>query len=272
MKMQPWINMVLLAGLIAITGCDTGKEKEDIGLSESAEKKDAYDIYLKNKESAGDIPTRKERLEQRREEKRRLADAILSEGLVDEARINRTVEEYRAELVIAEYFNDLLKETVSDNVVRAYYDQHQDEFRRERARFIQVSIPFGENGLPTKEQAFDLAMQAYGVLIRDDFSETTLREQIPSVQVAIPSDSSWIELSAINETLREAVLALEPNHVAQPLLGNAEYLVVKLLEPVQEETVAFDQARDSIRFKLNNEIRLQEKSRLLGELLERPEL
>lgn len=258
MNVWTYVTLVFLAAA-SLAGCEREAANENV--AEAPEEDRAYDIYLKNKEKSGDLPSRDERLAQRRNEKERLASAILAEGVIDKEEIERAVEQYRSELVINRYFGKILTQQVSDEAVRKYFDEHPEEFVRRKAILVQATVPFDSNDGISKEQAFDIAMKIHRDIQNPEYTSEMIRDENPQVGLSGGID---VPLNSLDELIQNELLGLGNGEVTSPLLRGNEYVVLKLTSAISVEEIPFEQASEAIRFKLNNEIKLKEMQRLLA--------
>lgn len=141
---------------------------------------------------------------------------------------------------------------ISAEEVRAYYQEHRNQFRRAEQVLAQHAL------MPSKELAQQLADR---VLKGEDLGQAAAQLEAP---LADDGEPSWLDRGHMPAALENRVFALEPGKVAGPLPSNYGFHVVRVLakRPAMELDLA--QAAEEIQRLLS----AQKKEAMASSLVE----
>ena len=130
-------------------------------------------------------------------------------------------------LVQAEWNDAYLKVEVTPEQQQKFYDEHKDRYRETKAKLIY--IPFGANGVEgeAKEKAQKVAQQARGgvdfvKLVKEHSQDQSSAAQDGDMGMSIRSTTTQVP-----EAMRNAILALKPGQISEPLRHENGYYVFR---------------------------------------------
>ena len=142
----------VLAVMIAIAGCDSNSDSiaEVNGQSVTQAQ---FDAYLKFKR----VPTQNTQLVNRELddylEREGLAGQIEEQKLLPAEQVEAEVAEFRKQMLIGRYFEEFLKERVTDEAVRNYYATNPDQFQAKKIHVAHILVRTNPGLSETERQA-----------------------------------------------------------------------------------------------------------------------
>ena len=186
-----------------------------------------------------------------------LADAIEDEDLPDRARIEAELAEARREILISRYIDASLKEAVSDEGIRKYYDEHLQEFSARRVHVAHIMARTNrEMSEADKLAKLTTMREAHAKLVAGgDFSELAKQYSEDLVSGKRGGDLGRIKDDAIDPAIAAAVAKLKPGEFSGPVETKFGYHVIKVIEGPTVQQRDFQAAQGEIRYRLRNESR-----------------
>jgi peptidyl-prolyl cis-trans isomerase C len=225
-----------------------------------------FDAYLKYRNvSSGDASKRKAALDEyvRREG---LASAIESAGLLDSEALRVEINEHRKELLISRYFEQYLRDKVTDQAVLNYYNGNPAQFEEERVHVAHILLRT-QRDMDDSERNVKLttAQEVYSKLMAGgDFTVLAADYSEDKVSGKKGGDLGWLKRGAISQVFSEKVFGLEEGVITEPFETPFGFHVVKLIEPPQTIRKAFETVKGDIRYQLRNQAKQAELARLIG--------
>jgi parvulin-like peptidyl-prolyl isomerase len=128
---------------------------------------------------------------------------------------------------------------VTDEEVRAYYDAHRDELRREEVRLRIIAV---EDEAAVKEVVAALRKGAdFGALAR---------RRSRGLRAASGGDTGWVGSETLQAPVRDTVAVLNVGDTRGPLRRGSEFLVVRLEGRRRGATKTLAEARPEIELRL----------------------
>ncbi|HEX6927950.1 MAG TPA: peptidylprolyl isomerase [Gammaproteobacteria bacterium] len=212
-----------------------------------------FEAYL---EVAGIAPaseTERERALAQYRRKCALASAILATDALDQRLVDAEVENFRTELVLKRYFDQVLEGGLDETALREYYREHADRFGRTWLRFATVaSTDTSDENIAKLEDA-----------VRTGKQPGAMAAEFKSIASAINGDEIWY-FDRLDPELRELFEGRTRGDVIGPLIRDGMVTIYRIEEGPVLEGSSFDDVRQQIEFILRNEIRQREIDRLLS--------
>jgi peptidyl-prolyl cis-trans isomerase C len=197
---------------------------------------------------AGDLPGRF-----RREIETQLRQTVNADLALLEARargyekapeVAQAVRRYQEDLMERALYADYIFKgvTVTDEEIRAYYDQHKNDFMAPEKRRVSHIV------VPTREEAEEIEKEIAG---GERFEKLVLRStDTGSAKKA--GDLGWVSRpEAVGEL--EAVFSLEEGKVSGPIASRYGYHLFLVTEIVSEQPLDFEEAKERVRKRLIEE-------------------
>lgn len=189
--------------------------------------------------------------------RKKIAKSIVSEGKVNLDQIEAMVQEFRADLLLKVYFDQFLKDAVSDADVKSYYDSHSDEFTRNEINIAHIFIKASE---PDKKKlAKDIAERLSKGEI---FGQLAAEYSQDTVSAAKGGELGWVADGYLNKKFSQTIFSMEKEQLSEPFSTQEGIHIVKILEPPRSITIPFEQVQAKIREELTQQARQQEIKRL----------
>lgn len=175
---------------------------------------------------------------------------ILAQNAITMADVERDM---RTNLIIKAYMDSLMSQTdsVNEDDLRAYYDQHQDEFgphREVHARHILIRMdPNADQMTQATTKAKAEAVLAEAKKKGADFSALAAKNSEDETNAQNGGDLGWFGPGRMVASFDSATFALKPGEVSGLVQTQFGYHIIKLEEDRMSEAQDFDQVKDSIR-------------------------
>lgn len=152
------------------------------------------------------------------------------------------------------------KITVSDEETRAYYDGHPDLFKepeKVRARHILIRVdPQAEDSEKAEAQA-KLKEVQQRLEAGEDFS-TLAKEYSQGPSSARGGDLGYFRRGQMLEPFEEAAFALKPGEVSKVVETRFGYHLIKMLDKKPETTLSYEEVKDRLKERLQQQKRQQQ--------------
>lgn len=253
----------LCLALALTSGC--GKSDRDVAVvgGEPVSKAD-FEAYLAFKRISPDQKERLERALDEYTERAALTAAIEQEHKLDEARIKAELEEQRKEMVISRYFEELLRERVSDSAVRNFYDSHAQDYEERKLRVAHVLVRLSPSMDEAEQKARLVRAQEAFAKLRtgEDFAQVAATYSEDRISAPKGGDLGWIKQGGIDPKFSEVAFKLPAGQVSEPFQSQFGYHVIKVLEGPATVKRPFESVAGDIRYRLRQEAKQAELTRL----------
>jgi peptidyl-prolyl cis-trans isomerase C len=263
--MMQYQRLALAASLLAVllAGCDSSGDSiaEVNGKPVTQER---FDAYLKFKR----VPTQNNQWVSRELdeylEREGLAGQIEEQGLLPAEQIDTEVAEFRKQMLISRYFEEFLRERVTDEAVRNFYATNPDQFQAKKIHVAHILLRTNQAMSEAERQALlTKAQEVYSranaqedfALLAEEYSE----DQLSAKQAG---DLGWLQEGAIDPTFSNKVFAMKAGELSEPLVTPFGFHVVKVIEGPQVIKQPFDAVSGDIRYRLRQEAKQAELDRL----------
>ena len=265
------IMFVILLSIFVVMGCqDKGQKDKSVLARIDGEKitKDEFDAYLDFKRIKVHDEKQEKRLLKDYVDRIALAKAIEKEKLLDEKLINAEFDEFKKEMIISRYFEKLLKDKVSKDAVKNYYNTHEKEYEQKR---VQVAhILFRTNKRMTEPEIkakLTSAQEAYSKLESgEDFGKVAELYSEDKASSKKGGDLGWIKEGGIDPRFSKIVFEMKPGEISKPFKTAFGYQIAKLIEGPKIIKRPFRAVRGEINYQLRNKTKEAEMERLVKKL------
>ena len=260
-------NTVMTVALIALVGCSgdpDGKSLAQVGDKEISQ--EAYAAYLDFKRVPQQDADRSGRMLDDYLEREAIAQQVATSKYIDAAMAEVEVDEFRKQMLISRYFENYLKDKVTDEAVQNYYNTHQDEYQVEQAKVAHILIRTHDNMSEEERRArLTLAQEAYSKAKTDaSFEELVAEYSEDKISAKQGGVIGWVKRGAIDVVFSERVFAMQANEISEPFSTPFGFHVVKLIEAPRTVTTPFEKVKGDIRYRLRQEAKQAETDRLLS--------
>jgi len=243
-----------LEALLLLPGCDRGVASVDGRIIT----REQFDAFLAERRMQG------EGVLDAFLEREALADAIEEQGL--DPRTQAELNELKKDLLINRYFERFLAQSVSDEDVARYYDEHKSEFEEREIHPAHILIRTRKRMQPVEREAqrtkaFEAYSKVHSGLL--DFKAAAKQYSDDRQTAERGGDLGWLNLQGLDPVFAERARGLEPNQVSEPFESAFGFHVLQVLEPTRTVTRPLAAVSGLIRQKLGTEAKRVERARLL---------
>ncbi len=257
--------MVLCACALVLTGCDAAGPSI-ARVNGEAISEAQFTQYLALKRIDGADEKRRNAALEEYLQREALAGVITQQPTLDEAAIAAEVNEFRKELLINRYFDEYLRDRVSEEAVRNYYTAHADEYEQEQVKVAHLLIRTDRNNTQAERQArLTTAQDAYGrIYAGQDFAAVVTEFSQDQVSAKKGGELGWLKRGAIDKRFSDVAFGLAPDAVSEPFETPFGYHIVKHLDGPMTTRRPFDSVKGDIRYQLRRDAKQAEIERLLA--------
>ena len=266
---QKFSTLVLAAVGMSITLILTGCAKNENTLAKIGDKSittEQFEEFAEFKRiNIADEQKKQAALEQYLE-REALADAVLKEDVLNKGLIEAELNEFKKEMLISRYFDQYLKNQVSDEAVQNYYNSKASDYEQSKVRVSHVLIRTNRNMQEAERQAkFTTAQEAHSKLYAGvDFAEVASSTSEDTVSAKKGGDLGWLQEGAIDPVFSKTVFSMKAGDVSEVFETPFGFHVVKLVEGPLTVKRPFESVQGDIRYQLRNEAKDAELKRLLS--------
>lgn len=148
------------------------------------------------------------------------------------------------------YFEVYRKVAIEDQELRAWYEDHKDEYKQpSRFRIRELVIA---KGVTPEEQAASKARleQVQKALAEGKSFEALAKELSDSPSKATGGDLGWIGKGFMRAAIEKAALALKPGQVSGLLETDKDLMLVQLVESEEDRVKPFEEVKQAILEKV----------------------
>ena len=199
-------------------------------------------------------------------EREALADAVMEEDVLNKGLIEAELNEFKKEMLISRYFDQYLKNQVSDEAVQNYYNSRASDYEQSKVRVAHVLIRTNRNMQEAERQAkFTTAQEAHSKLYAGaEFSEVAEATSEDAVSAKKGGDLGWLQEGAIDPVFSKTVFSMKPGELSEVFETPFGFHIVKLVEGPLTVKRPFESVQGDIRYQLRNEAKKAELERLLS--------
>jgi peptidyl-prolyl cis-trans isomerase C len=261
--------LLTLLVLLLIFSCGSKEDPNTIAsVNDMNITRQQFDAYLKFKRIPADDQAQREKLLNLYLEREALAAVIEAEELLDKELIMAELNEFRKEMLISRYMEKYLKEQVTDQAVKNYYDTHAADYEDRKAHAAHILIRTNSKMSDTERKAKLTAAQEASSKIRagEDFSTVAEDYSEDRISAKKGGDLGWIKEGSIDPKFSETLFSLKPGDVSEPVETKFGYHVIKLIEGPAIVKRPLDAVSGDIRYQLRAKAKNAELERLLSEV------
>lgn len=195
-----------------------------------------------------------------------LAQLVQESDYIDQGLAMMEVNEFRKQMLISRYFENYLKDKVSEAALLNYYSSNADQFQTERVHVAHILLRTNP-AMTEKERQVLLtkAQEAYSKLqASEEFETIVTNYSEDTISAKNAGDLGWIKKGAIDPVFSKKIFAMQAGDISEPFLTTFGYHIVKLIEGPQVEKAPFEKVKGDIRYQLRQQTKEAEMRRLLG--------
>lgn len=209
------------------------------------------------------------------EEKRRILEQYLSHEALSHAiestcRANDKLvktesDNIEKETIINRYFDDFLKEEITDEAVNRYYHHNIKQYESKKLHVSHILFRLNSCMAGFQRRAvFTSAHEAYSKIKAGmAFAKVAELYSEGGTSSENGGDLGWLEEGCIHDKFSEAAFSLDSGDVSKPIETPYGYHIIKIIDGVKITHKNFDAVKQDIRIRLRNIAQYDERKRLL---------
>ncbi|MER2491319.1 peptidylprolyl isomerase [Catenovulum sediminis] len=257
-------GIILLACTMVLASC-TKTDNIIAHVGKTPITQQEFDAYLHLKKLRNLSPQDKAKHLQIFAERKALVQAIEASNKVDIRQIDAEISDVKRNLVVSHYLDSYLTQQVSDQAVRNYYAQNQQEFATRKAKVSHILIRTNSQiSEEERSQKLKLIQEAHAKAKNGaDFAALVNEYSEDRVSAKKGGSLGWISDQAIAPNFaHQAFTVLQEGEVSDPFITSFGYHIIKLDAAPSVVQKPFEQVRGDIRRKLRQMAKEAELSRL----------
>jgi len=251
MKQFPRLVLAISLASAFLVGCEGGGESiaEVNGKPITQER---FDAYLKLKR----VPAQNAEWVGRELddylEREGLAGQIEEQGLLPVDQIEAEVSEFRKQMLISRYFEEYLRERVTDEAVRNFYATNPDQFQARKVHVAHILLRTNSAMSDAERQALlTKAQEVYSrANAQEDFNALAKEFSEDLLSAQNGGDLGWLQEGAIDPTFSSKVFAMKAGELSEPVVTPFDFHVIKVIEGPQVIKQPFESVSGDIRYRL----------------------
>lgn len=263
MKQFPRLVLAISLASIVLAGCDNSGESlaEVNGQSITQER---FDAYLKLKRIPAQNAEWVSRELDEYLEREGLAGQIEKQGLLPVDQIEAEVSEFRKQMLISRYFEEYLRERVTDEAVRNFYATNPDQFQAKKVHVAHILLRTNTAMSDAERQALlTKAQEVYSrANAQEDFAALAKEYSEDLLSAQQGGNLGWLQEGAIDPTFSSKVFAMKAGELSEPVVTPFGFHVIKVIEGPQVIKQPFEAVSGDIRYRLRQEAKQAELERL----------
>lgn len=228
--------------------------------------KNSFESYLESKDiKSKSLETQKTVLENYVHRKA-LATAIESEGIVALEKIEQKVSDYRQQLLMNAYFDQLISENVTEDAIKNYYSGNADQYEQVKAKVSHILFRL-RPGMNEKEveavklKAFEASSKLKAGANFEELAKSISDDKLSSKK---GGDMGWIKQGSIDPVFSDTVFNLKSGETSEPVRTAFGFHIIKLQEGPKNIKIAFEDVKGEIRHSLKSKAKQAELDRLIA--------
>jgi peptidyl-prolyl cis-trans isomerase C len=258
---------VLFLSMGLLSACNSSSENSTLATINGREiQANEFSAYLRFKRIPEQDESRKTRALDILIEREALAQQIAQSGELDQQLVQAELDEFRRQMLISRYFENYLKDAVTDESIANFYSTHADRYQSESVHVAHILIRVSpEMGEVERQAKLSTAHEAYSKLQQGQpFDEVAAAYSEDRLSAEKGGDLGWLQQGAVGPTFSKTVFDLEAGSVSEPFLTPFGFHIVKVIEGPQTVTKPLEAVEGDIRYELRNEAKKAERERLLN--------
>ena len=257
------LPLLVITGLLAACTQEQGEVIATVNGKAITESE--FDAYLKNKRLH--VRNDKHRLALLEQYASREAlSRVIENGLDAQAKAanQAELESFRRQMVISRYFDNYLRQAVSEEKISNYYATHQDQYSDTRMHVAHILFRLKKGMSETERKArLTLAHEAWSKLkAGEDFGKVANDYSEDRISAKKGGDLGWLKQGAISPVFSKKIFAMKKGDVSEPFETAFGYHIVTVLDGPRVVKKPFEAVKGDIRYQLRQQARQAELERL----------
>lgn len=262
-------TILLLATMSVLSACSNGNSATDSSpvvakVNGNEIKQNRFTAYLKYKRISEQDTKAVDAALNSYLEREGLANAILNQNLLDSARIETEVNEFKKQMLISRYFEQFLNGKVNETAIRNFYASNAERFQSKKVHVAHVLIRTNPKMSEQERDALlTKAQEVYSKAVSsEDFSQLSEQYSDDTMSAKKGGDLGWISEGSIDTAFAKAAFSMKKDEISQPVATPFGFHIIKVLEEAKVTKKPYESVKGDIRFELRQQAKQTELERL----------
>lgn len=260
-------NRLITTLILSVTLLTACQQKDNIAtIDGNGISKAQFAAYLKLKNIPAQDKDKSSRALDEYLRREAMMSAINKTSLLDSQSIAAEVNEFKKQLIFSRYFEQYLKQNVTDESIKNYYAVNADHYQTSRVHAAHILFRVNPKMSETERKAvLTSAHEAWSKLQKGDaFAELAKALSEDKISAKKGGDLGWLKEGAVGAEFSKRLLALKPGEYTEPFVTTFGFHIVTMLEGPQIIKKPYESVKGDIRYQLRNETKNAEVERLLS--------
>jgi len=224
-----------------------------------------FDAYMQHKRIAIRNDEHQDKVLDQYLQREAMAHLIESKLLKDDAVLQAEINEQKKEILISRYFEQYLKDQVSDEAVGNFYNNNLDKYEEKKVQVAHVLLRLNRNMDESQRKVkMTTVQEAYSKIQAGmDFTEAANKYSEDGVSAKKGGDLGWLAEGSIHKTFSDKAFALKAGAVSEPIETPYGFHIIKVLSAPKVSRKSLDSVKGEIRYQLRNSAKESERARIL---------
>jgi len=260
-----FIIVAIIGVFILVTQTDLFSDADSIGsINGQSVSENKFNAYLKFKRIQVKTDEHRAELVKQYLEREALMRMAASQENLDKDLLEAEINDFKQQMYISRYFEQYLKDVVTDQAVQNYYVANAKDYEHKQAHvahiLFRVNKSMNENERAAKQTT---AQDVYSKLKAGGVFEKLATDYSDDKHSAKKGgDLGWLKEGAINKQFSDKAFSLEQGQITEPFETPFGFHIVKLIEPPKTVKKPFEAVKGDIRYKLRQKAKAAEISKL----------
>lgn len=223
-----------------------------------------FDAYLDFKRIPAEDEKRREKVLEEYLEREGLAKVIEAQKALDQASIEAELNEFRKEMIISRYFDEFLREKVTDEAIKNYYETNAKNYEERKVHVAHILVRTHKRMTEEERKAkLTTAQEIHSKLQSgEDFAEVAKQFSEDKISGSRGGDLGWIKEGSIDARFSQRAFEAKAGVVTEPFETPFGFHILKVLEEPKSIRRPLAAVAGDIRYQLRNEAKEAELKRL----------
>lgn len=256
-------KVLLIALLLSlISACSDGDIIGEINGDEVSVQQ--FNAYLKFKRIKVRDGNHRAELIKQYLEREALTRMVAKQEKLDKDLVAAEVNDFKQQMYISRYFEQYLKEVVTDQAIQNYYVANAKKYQHKQAHIahilFRVNKTMNDNERTAKQTT---AQEVYSKLkAGGDFSKLATDYSEDKHSAKKGGDLGWLKEGAINKQFSDKAFSLDKEQYSEPFETPFGFHIVKLVEKPKIVKKPFEAVKGDVRYKLRQQAKAAEINKL----------
>lgn len=177
-------------------------------------------------------------------------------GLDEDPAVTAKIKNYKRQLLSQMYEEKVLKEKLTDEELKKYFDENKERLSEERVKVAHILLRVPYNSTPEDDRKAQQKAKEVYLLAKGgkDFVELAKKYSEDEATKNNGGQLGFISRNQLTPEFTEKAFSMKQGEVSEPVKTRFGYHVIKVLEGPQKFTPDFNSIKARLRFELQKRV------------------